>query len=119
MKNIFGWSLPPGCGTLPDEEQLCPPKCEECEDYNDENQTCPYGSWGDDNVLYEKCPKISMIMSCDNCNKLINKVIADIPKENTATLYDVNYCCSEKCANELQKKFDKEIEEMKMIEKQK
>lgn len=37
-KSIFGWSLPPGCGTLPGEESQ-PPCCEECPE-----------------ELFEKCP---------------------------------------------------------------
>lgn len=35
---IFGWSLPPGCGTLPGEEPL-PPSCEDCSEERFEK--CP------------------------------------------------------------------------------
>ena len=38
MRSIFGWSLPPGCGTLPGEESQ-PPCCEECLD--EEYEQCP------------------------------------------------------------------------------
>jgi len=37
MRSVFGWSLPPGCGTLPGEESQ-PPSCEECQD--DEYEQC-------------------------------------------------------------------------------
>jgi len=112
-RNIFGWSLPPGCSTLPDEEIRNPPVCEECNDYDEKTQKCPYGNWETDNINFDKCPKVSMIDKCDNCKKEMNKVIADIHKEHTAYLYDTSFCCSKKCAKELQKKFDKEIEEEK------
>ena len=35
---IFGWSLPPGCGTIPREEMM-PPCCEECPE--DVHTNCP------------------------------------------------------------------------------
>ena len=38
MRSVFGWSLPPGCGTLPGEESQ-PPCCEECQD--EEYGQCP------------------------------------------------------------------------------
>ncbi len=38
MRSIFGWSLPPGCGTLPGEESEAP-CCENCPE-----------------EVYEKCP---------------------------------------------------------------
>ena len=116
--NIFGWSLPPGCSTLPGEEQLNPPQCEDCQDYDEDKQKCPYGDWAIDNVDFDKCPKISTIAKCDNCNKEINKVKADIPKEHIATGYGVCFCCSELCAKELQNKFDRDVEQEKEYKKQ-
>ena len=38
MRSIFGWSLPPGCGTLPGEESQ-PSCCEECPE--EEYEQCP------------------------------------------------------------------------------
>lgn len=111
--NIFGWSLPPGCSTLPSEEQLTPPQCEDCQDYDEDTQKCPYGDWATDNVNFDKCPKVSTIEKCDNCKKEINMVRADIPKEHTAYGNDTCFCCSESCAKELQDKIDKEFEEDK------
>lgn len=47
MRSVFGWDLPPGCGTLPGEEAQ-PPSCEDCPDER-----------------YEKCP------GQDNCIEVI------------------------------------------------
>ena len=117
--SIFGWSLPPGCSTLPDEEQRSPPQCEDCEDYNEKTEKCPYGDWAltGGNIDFDKCPKVSMIKECNNCKKKINKVIADIPEDCIASGYGTCFCCSPECAKELQDKINKEIEDERIYDK--
>ncbi|MDP2194249.1 MAG: hypothetical protein Q8K36_06965 [Alphaproteobacteria bacterium] len=69
-RSIFGWSLPPGCGTLPGEESQ-PPCCEECPE--EKFKVCP----GQDNcqevylISHPACclnHKVEMIDSeCGEC----------------------------------------------------
>jgi len=123
MSGVFGWSLPPGCSTLPNEEYH---PCEDCELITEiktqfgTKMVCPAGNFGTDknpcNPNFDRCPIHSFIATCNNCKKRIEEFIADIPKEHSTFCYDVEYCCSKKCAEELKKKFDKEIMDDKMYE---
>jgi hypothetical protein len=82
------------------------PQCEDCT-IDDDGRQCPFEG-GD-----EYCPFISMIEKCAGCGKSIHKVKGLIKPEETATYYDISYCCSKECATKLQAEYNKEIEERK------
>lgn len=84
-----------------------PPECEDCDLYNEDLNTCPYAG----NEGY--CHKISLVTKCAKCGKALCKVQGLFKQEEIAYYYEAMFCCSKKCADELQKEVDEEIGEMK------
>ena len=96
---IFGWDLPPGVTSAMIEEQAyVPPECEDCELYDEELGTCPYM----DNVDY--CYKRATVKKCANCGKKMCKVKGLFEDSEIVCDVCLMYCCSDKCAAELQDK---------------
>ena len=110
---IFGWSLPPGCNTLPGEEDMGP--CEDC-NLCDENGSCPASSIknGITNVDYDICPKMAET-KCHACGKVYDKpkLLGEFKREEVVSgIWDNIFCCSEGCARTEKEKVDKLAQEL-------
>ncbi len=73
MRGIFGWSLPPGCGTLPGEEP-CPPCA-----------MCGRDPEGDDGCICVECPECGEVGAPD-CYKAHGMVETDEQRAGRAAL---------------------------------
>lgn len=96
-------------GRGPDEP---PNLCEDCWNI-DENDICPVGDISTmKNEDFDKCPVHSMVDKCGNCDKKMGALIGYLPKSFViGNPWDGSVgCCSEKCAQELKAKYDKEVE---------
>ena len=101
---LFGWDLPPGVTSSMIEDQVMPITCEECEIYDEKLGTCPY--MGNENWCY----KLSLVKECANCKKKLCKVEGAFTKEEIVIGYELHFCCSKKCSEELQNKLQEEID---------
>lgn len=118
---IFGWSLPPGCGTLPGEEQNYPPFCEDCPAYfelktdpkKDAVGYCPAGPWEKNGPDFDRCPVVGFVQICAGCKKRVGLFKRDIPQDHVVNgIEETMFCCSKGCADTLKAKVDAEIKEM-------
>ena len=103
-RSIFGWDLPPGVTSDMINGEDMNPVCEDCGLLDEDAGGCPY----DRDERF--CHKISLITECSNCKKKLYRVQGLFKKEELAHGYELCFCCSEKCANELQDKLSKESE---------
>lgn len=110
-------NLPPGCGMLPGEE---PNPCEDCWNQDEDGEICAAGDQTSKDFNFDMCPVHSMVDKCGNCDKKVNALIGYLPKSYViGNPWDGPVgCCSEKCAQELKAKYDKEIESMRLSEEQ-
>jgi len=117
-----GFNLPPGCGMLPGEEPE--PPCVDCEEWVDdddpENQKCKivpmieskYSGMLEPDL--DMCPKIAMINKCPVCEKEINKLRGEIPKDHWGDhAWEGSIpTCSKECAEEQNRRCEEDIKQL-------